>query len=774
MTKNRKILVVENEGIVALSLKEGLEEMGFSVSGVVASGHAAIKKAGETRPDLVLMDIGLKGKMDGIQAAEKIREGLDVPVIYLTAYSDKNTVDRAKVTGPFGYITKPFNNDDLRSAVETSLYRSEIEKKLRESEKKYRSLVETSQDLIWKCDAEGRFTYLNKAWEKTHGYTVEEMLGRPFTEFQSAEVAKRDIKEFQRHLVGGRVTGYETIHLTKSGKEIHLVFNAIPVHDSQGGIVGTQGTAHDITDRKRVEESLRAATEEWERTFDSLSDGVSIHDFDKNIIKANVALSKILGIPSGELIGKKCYQIFHNQMESIEGCPFSKCVLSKKPEHLEFFEPHLDRWVSVSASPIFDEEGEVNGAVHVVRDITNRKLAEEVFAELSLKNELILEAAGEGIYGLDLEGRTTFVNPAAAKMIGWEVEDIVGKYQHDLLHHTKPDGKPYKREECPIYAAFTDGKVHHVNDEVFWRKDGSSFPVEYISTPIRDEDGKLSGAVVTFSDITNRKLGEDKLRRRTHDLGERVKELNCLYGISKLVEDPDISFEGVFQGTVDLIPPSWQYPEITHGRVSFGDRVYVTKGFREGEWWQEADIVAGGVEVGRVEVFYGEERPELFEGPFLKEERDLINAVAERLGDFIERRLTEEEREHLTRELMDKNKALEQIIYVTSHDLRSPLVNIQGFSNELTQSCRQLESVLRSIDASPEVKEELATILEGDIPEALHYIVSSTSKMDSLLKGVLRISRLGREALTFEQVNMNKLMSNVVKAFEFQIKEKDV
>ena len=120
-------------------------------------------------------------------------------------------------------------------------------------------------------------------------------------------------------------------------------------------------------------------------------------------------------------------------------------------------------------------------------------------AHIAQQNELILSAAGEGIYGLDLEGKTTFCNPAAARMIGYEIEELIGKPQHAILHHSRPDGSPYPRDECPIYAAFKDGTVHHVTDEVFWRKDGTSFPVEYVSTPIIQE-GKPTGAVVTFKD----------------------------------------------------------------------------------------------------------------------------------------------------------------------------------------------------------------------------------------------------------------------------------
>ena len=126
-------------------------------------------------------------------------------------------------------------------------------------------------------------------------------------------------------------------------------------------------------------------------------------------------------------------------------------------------------------------------------------------------NKLILESAGEGIYGLDLEGRVTFINHAAVKMTGFTAKEMIGNCQHKLVHHSKPDGKHYPREECPIYAAFIDGKVHQVSTEVFWRKDGTSFPVEYVSTPIR-ENMKLLGAVVVFRDITERKQAEEEIQ----------------------------------------------------------------------------------------------------------------------------------------------------------------------------------------------------------------------------------------------------------------------
>ncbi|MFQ3615050.1 MAG: ATP-binding protein [Cyanobacteriota bacterium] len=145
-------------------------------------------------------------------------------------------------------------------------------------------------------------------------------------------------------------------------------------------------------------------------------------------------------------------------------------------------------------------------------------------SQLRQQNELILNSAGEGIYGLDANGMVTFANPAAARMIGWSTAELIGRSMHDLLHHSHPDHTPYPRIECPIYAAFRDGQVHHVVDEVFWRKDGSSFPVEYTSTPMRDAQGRLVGAVVTFQDITERKWAEAALKQAHEDLERKVQE----------------------------------------------------------------------------------------------------------------------------------------------------------------------------------------------------------------------------------------------------------
>jgi PAS domain S-box-containing protein len=185
-------------------------------------------------------------------------------------------------------------------------------------------------------------------------------------------------------------------------------------------------------------------------------------------------------------------------------------------------------WVRDEGVLLRDDAGRPLGWQGVLTDVTERKKAEDALRRLALQNRLILDSAGEGIFGLDIDGNITFVNPAATQMLGWSAQELVGRMGHDAIHHSHPDGSPYVLDECPIYQAFRDGVTRRVDDEVFWRRDGSSFPVEYTSTPLRDEAG-LVGAVVTFADITARKRAEETLRSaygRERQAAERLRQVD--------------------------------------------------------------------------------------------------------------------------------------------------------------------------------------------------------------------------------------------------------
>lgn len=162
-------------------------------------------------------------------------------------------------------------------------------------------------------------------------------------------------------------------------------------------------------------------------------------------------------------------------------------------------------------------------ALLFIAETTENSLTVNKLDRLQTTHELILKAVGDGIYGVDVEGNTTFVNEAATQILGWRAEDVIGKSLHDTHHHSYPDGTPYPKDECPIFAAFTDGEVHQGDDEFFWHTDGTLVPVEYKSTPIL-EDGKIKGAVAVFRDISER----NKSKKQNEDAYEQIKALKDL------------------------------------------------------------------------------------------------------------------------------------------------------------------------------------------------------------------------------------------------------
>ncbi|WP_147018626.1 sigma-54 interaction domain-containing protein [Methylorubrum extorquens] len=200
---------------------------------------------------------------------------------------------------------------------------------------------------------------------------------------------------------------------------------------------------------------------------------------------------------------------------------YAGCVLSGEPTRLLVTLFDLDE----RERRRIDREAEA----HMRAGLPEWQRMERIFRDIERGNRLILRAAGEGIYGVNADGITTFVNPAAERMLGWASADLVGKDMHATVHHTHAGGAHYPHHDCPIYAAFRDGAVHQVDGEVFWRKDGSCFPVEYTSTPIR-EGGQLLGAVIVFRDVSQRREDEDRLRAalaEVDSLRERLEQENA-------------------------------------------------------------------------------------------------------------------------------------------------------------------------------------------------------------------------------------------------------
>ncbi|MFC1847848.1 PAS domain S-box protein [Chloroflexota bacterium] len=266
-----------------------------------------------------------------------------------------------------------------------------------------------------------------------------------------------------------------------------------------------------LTNLQRSKEVLGESEETAWQILDSTTDSVILTDRRGFILASNEIAAERYGQSLEQMIDSNFYDLLPEDLQASRKAQITDVIRTGKPVHFE--DEREGMILDHRIYPVHGARGEISRIAIFARDVTTHKWVEEVIEQLGRRNELILEAAGEGIYGLDTEGKTTFVNPAAARMLGYKPEDLIGQLHHELVHHSRQDGGVYPQSQCPIYAAFKDGTVHtSVDNEVFWRKDGTSFAVEYTSTPVIDR-GNIVGAVVTFRDITERKRMESVLKK---------------------------------------------------------------------------------------------------------------------------------------------------------------------------------------------------------------------------------------------------------------------
>lgn len=289
-----RILIVEDEIIVAQDIQKHLENLGFEVCGIASSGNQAIKKAKKTRPDLVLMDIVLKGDIDGIEAAEQIRSEDDIPVIYLTAYSDERTLQRAITTFPYGYLLKPLQERELRITLDMALYRHEMEKKVREAEARYKALFDRSLFAVYVHDMEGNIIDANQTALDLLGYKGDDLSALNIFSLVDPQQKEKALEIFNEIKNTGTQKDSALFKLMKKNGSYLWVDVEASLLYKNGKPYGVQGIVRDITERRRAERQLESlfeasklinSTVDAQETFKFVSDSVrDLVGFDNFII----------------------------------------------------------------------------------------------------------------------------------------------------------------------------------------------------------------------------------------------------------------------------------------------------------------------------------------------------------------------------------------------------------------------------------------------------------------------------------------------------------
>jgi len=423
--------------------------------------------------------------------------------------------------GEIGVLGEAFN----QLLQELDQQRNELKRQLEFS----RKLIEVTPIPVFYKGADGRYLGCNQAFLNFTGLTREGLVGKTVFEVTPSPMAEAHHRADLELIAKGGVQTYEIKALQGDQALRDVVFFKTSFTTTNGSCGGVLGVMHDITERKLAESALQSQKEFAESLVLNMTIPTFVLDAQHRVIIWNHALEALTGIKAPDILGTdQLWRVFYeserpvladmvlNQNLADVAGNYSSCrnsPLIKGGIEAEgwYKDPHGNgHYISISAAPIRDRHGVLIGAIQSLEDITERKQAQDAHEKTRRQLQLILDAAGEGINGVDMQGRITFVNPAAAQMVGWTQEEMLGQNQHSLMHHKREDGSGFPEQECPMALACYEGRPLQGSEELFWRKDGSSFYAEYTCSPIR-EDGELVGAVVLYKDVTERRQAEDQL-----------------------------------------------------------------------------------------------------------------------------------------------------------------------------------------------------------------------------------------------------------------------
>jgi len=514
---NSRILIVEDEGIIAKDIQSTLNRSGYSVIGIASSGEEAIKKAMEIHPDLVLMDIVLEGAMDGVEAAEHIRDHFDIPVVYLTAYSDDTTLQRAKITEPFGYILKPFQEKELYTTIEMALYKHTMQRKLKESEQWLATTLKSIGDAVIATDTGKLITFMNPVAEALTGWKQEEAIGKPLKnvfKIINEKTGKQADDPVAKVLREGVIVGLanHTVLVAKDGTKRSVDDSGAPVRDDKGKIIGVVLVFRDITERKIAVEQLRASEERHRSVVDNINVGIALISRNMEILALNNQMKK--WYPDIDISQKPiCYKSF-NKPSINDLCP--DCPVCITLNDGEVHESVLDRIADnkvrnyrVISSPLKDKKGKIIAAIEMVEDITEQKKAQEALQRSELKYRELVQNANSIILRMDSQGNVTFFNEFAQQFFGYTEDEIVGK---NVVGSIVPETDSELRNLAAMIRDIgLNPEKHASNENENMRKDGGRIWVSWTNKAIHDKDGNIIETLCVGNDVTERKLLERQL-----------------------------------------------------------------------------------------------------------------------------------------------------------------------------------------------------------------------------------------------------------------------
>ena len=393
MKEKRRILIVEDEVIIAEDLKSAIEEIGFTVVGYAVSADEAVEKALKLKPDLILMDIILKGKKNGIEASIEIKKEQDIPIIFLTAYADTKMIEKAKSIEPYAYLIKPFQERQLLASIEMAIYKNDIETKLKEKEEWLRTTLNSIGDGAIATDTKGNITFMNPIAQNMTEWKEDKAKGKPLNQIfkikneVTGKPAKNPVDTVLKKGMIVKLTDH-TVLISKNGKTIPIDDSGAAIKNQKGEIMGTILIFHNISERRKTEKKLLDSNKRFKDVTTNSLEWIWEVDAKGKYTYSSTVVEKILGYRPEEIVNKKYfYDHFHPEDKK----KLKKAVLrqfAKKKRFFGFQNKNIHKnkspvWLSTSGVPIIDEKGKLLGYRGTDSNITEKIIAEKDIKHLN-------------------------------------------------------------------------------------------------------------------------------------------------------------------------------------------------------------------------------------------------------------------------------------------------------------------------------------------------------------------------------------------------------
>lgn len=633
----------------------------------------------------------------------------------------------------------------------------------------YANILSSFDQAVIATNLDGKIIYCNAALEKMLDLSAQEILGRFYFDFLADENSRNAVKKITHHLEKNLNCEKEVKIRKADSTHLHIITTTTRLIDNNKELIGYVTIATNIAYRTRAERDLYENEERLKLALESAKQG--LYDLDIRTGKAIISseYAKMLGYDaeSFEETEQKWLKRLHPDDSERVYHFFQDYLNGKIKEYKVEFRQQTKaggwKWILSCGKIVeYDDEGKPIRMLGIHTDITELKKIEDTLREREASLQSIFRVAPVGI-GIISNRIIKQVNDEICRMTRYEKSDLIEKNSR-ILYPTTQEYKYVGVEKYHQIKVYGSGTI-----ETRWQcKDGEIINIILSFTPL-DWHDLSKGITFTALNITLRKKAEEELKASERRF--RLLFDQAAVGVA-IIETETGRYLKVNRKFCDIVGySSDELKNLTFRDIAYSDDLNQNEGLMQ-------KLVSG-----KLEEFSIEKRSRKKDGTIfwiLKTVSPMWipgeppNFCISIIQDITYRKKVENESMELTSRLAEKNKELEQIIYVTSHDLRSPLVNIIGFSRELELSIQEIQNTCGQTQLPKNIAVGVKQIVKKDIPESLSFIKSSAQKMDALLSGLLRLSRLGRAAIRIEKLNMQEILLNILNAVEYQIKENNI